>query len=225
MKRITVIKCFYIFILAITMIGVCGCGMNRKDSNYERQEVIYGARQHLLNKYGYIDCVVSGVTLSGWDYAYDVVYFSIAINGESEELKVERREENGQYVYYDNYFGYIIQDEFEAKIKEYTEKYFPRAHVSASTTTELYPNSLTSESTLDDLRKKNDEMGKIFFVIIVDETFESVEEFDSAAKGFVEEWSALEFPSKPIIYYVTKEAYELEGGVLLNEHIIKRYEE
>lgn len=133
---------------------------------------------------------------------------STEIDGIREPFCVERREEDGEYIFKDSYFGYVVRDEFESKVSEYAKKYFLNCKVFAAMDSIWYPNSLTGEANLDDMMELKDEIKGIVVFVVVNESFNSVEEFRKVAETFVNEWAEVEMDSMVRVLYVKDSVYE-----------------
>ena len=211
MKRF---KFFGIILLTLLIIiGECGCSISKvidglRNNNKESSADIVGdMRMHLSEKYGYIDYDIEGFIAAGWDHPYDRLNLSTKVDGIEEPFSVERHKSDDGYTFEDNYFGIIVRGEFEDKVKEYAEKYFSDFKVYAGLTSNNYPNSLTKESTLEDLMEVKSELDDITFFVLVKEEFGSTDVFNDVAKEFIEDWSGLGLESTPRVIYLSEEVY------------------
>lgn len=204
---------FSVLILTILiLIGVCGCNMKENSNTTKHQnpqhEIVVEMREHLRKKYGHISYKIDGLITAGWDHSYDQLNLSATIDGVEESFFVRRYNNDGAYSFSDNYFGLVIRDEFEEFVGEYAKKYFPEFKVFSGIA-DVYPNSLTAKSTLQNFLKVKDEVGEITFLVLVNETFTTVEEFNEVAKAFVADWADLELFSTPRVIYLSSSTYEI----------------
>ena len=213
MKRF---KFFGIILLTLLIIiGACGCSISKvidglRNNNKESSaDIVSDMRMHLYEKYGYIDYDIEGFIGAGWDHPYDRLNLSTKVDGIEESFSVERHKSDDGYTFEDNYFGIIVRGEFEDKVKEYAEKYFSDFKVYAGLTSNNYPNSLTKESTLEDLMEVKSELRDITFFVFVKEEFSSTDDFNDVAKEFVEDWSGLGLESTPRVIYLSEEVYNI----------------
>lgn len=190
------------------MFGACGCNMDESNVNKSEQQIVAEMKEHLTSKYGNIEYDIEGFLASGWDQPYDVLNLTTKVNGIKESFSVERYVDGDEYIFTDNYFGLVVRDEFEKKISEIACKYFSEFRVFAGMTSNNYPNSLTNKSSFEDLLEVKDELRDITFIVIVDETFQSTDEFVLAAESFVEEWSLNEIASTPRVIYLSTDVYK-----------------
>lgn len=195
-------------IFVILVMGVCGCSMEQNNKQISEQQIIAEMKNHLSDKYGNIEYDVKGFIASGWDHPYDVLNLVTIVDGLEESFRVERHENEGKYVYKDNYFGVVIREEFENQVIVLAEKYFPEFKVFAGMQSHMYPDSLNGDSNLEDMLAIKDEIGSITFIVLVNEKFGDVEEFNDAAKAFILEWSELKIPSTPRIIYLLEDVYK-----------------
>lgn len=195
-------------LVIILLIGVCGCSMRKENKTDYEQEAIYEMRTHLKEKYGNISYEIKGFVAAGWDHEYDRLNLSAEIDGVDEAFYVKRFDNNGSYAYEDNYFGFVIREAFENKIREYADVYFSEYKVYAGMQSGNYPNSLTGKSSLNEMIQLKDEIGDITFIIAVDEIFENQDDFKVAAEAFVSEWEQIGLASTPRVIYLTHSIYE-----------------
>ena len=233
MKRF---KFFGIILLTLLIIiGECGCSISKvidglRNNNKESSADIVGdMRMHLSEKYGYIDYDIEGFIAAGWDHPYDRLNLSTKVDGIEEPFSVERHKSDDGYTFEDNYFAFVVRDEFEDKVSEYAEKYFTNFKVNAGLESNNYPNSLTKDSTFEDLMKVKSELRDITILVFVKENFNSNDEFNTAAKAFVAEWKGVGLKSTMRVIYLSEEIYDATdrsnyGDVLVDNKITEYME-
>jgi uncharacterized protein YxeA len=138
----------------------------------------------LEKKYGK-EFVPMSIEMDRWPYHYDNLR-AYPKGGErkKEYFDAYRERKNGKYVYSDSYFGVLIRDEYEEKVKGIADEFFPECRVSTSYSSDSLPNKLNSKSTLQDAIDMN--AGYVPIVsIIVAPTFKNVDEFDKNVDLFM----------------------------------------
>ena len=105
---------------------------------------------HMEEKYG-IPFLPISYTSSGVMVNEEFRCYAEGTDRERDYVRVFREEKDGEEVYYDDYFGVLIRDEYQRRVQELCEQvvgaskaYLYRYSVS------FFDNSLTAESTIDD---------------------------------------------------------------------------
>ncbi len=81
---------------------------------------------------------------------------------------------------------------------------------------------MDSDSDIEDLLKLKDEIGGIVVIIVVNETFSSVEEFEKAAENFCDKYEDIGLKSIWRIVYVDSETYSsVDGSNYIEKDILK----
>ena len=212
MKRFRIFGISLLTLLII--IGECGCSISKvidglKNNNKESSaDVVGDMRMHLSEKYGYIDYEIKGFIAAGWDHPYDCLNLSTKVDGIEEPFSVERHKSDDGYTFEDNYFAFVVRDEFEDKVSEYAEKHFTNFKVYAGLESNNYPNSLTKDSTLEDFMDSKSEFRRITVLVLVKDKFDSNDVFNDIAKAFVEEWAAFDLKTTMRVIYLSEEIYD-----------------
>ncbi|MBE6014415.1 MAG: hypothetical protein E7241_03490 [Lachnospiraceae bacterium] len=84
----------------------------------------------------------------------DLLRVSTNVNGKEIVCKVRRYLENkdsGSIIIRDNFFGYLIEDEYIKWLSQIVESFFNDCHVEISSIPDEYPDSLVEGNTLKDL--------------------------------------------------------------------------
>ena len=225
-------KRIVLLMLVLTIIvGGCGCRMRTNSKNRKENtqgKIIASMREHLDDKYGYIDYEIEGFIGAGWD-PYDLLNLSTEIDGVKESFHVERHKTDNGYEFYDNYFGLVIRDAFEEKVYEKVKNFFEDCKVFCHMQTTNYSNMLGKESTLEDLLEVKTDMSHIIIMVIVNETFQNEEVFMEQAKKFINSWKEEGIKTFMRIFYVNADGYEMleknNCGEIINNYLIKDYQE
>lgn len=215
-------------IIAITLIGVSGCTMKNinKKQDVEKENastIISSMERFIKKKYEDIDYkFVAFRAADGFFYPYDELTLSTVVDDIEYEFVVQRRKTDDGYAFEDNYYGVIIKDEYEAYISKYVSEYFDEFFIDATTYYPHYPNSLDSDSDIEDLLKLKDEIGGIVVIIVANETFSSVDEFENAAENFCDKYGNIGLKAVWRIVYVDNETYASVDKSNYNEkHILE----
>lgn len=202
-------------VIFIIMLGVCSCNMEngeqkekQTESQKEKktqtdQEVKTEMKNYLFKKYGHIDYeFVALRRKSTWGDPYDIMELTTSY-GENDEAGfcVKRFEQDGEYVCADNYVEFIIADEFEEYMKEFTGNYFSEFKLYAipgGYDGNAFPDSF---KTFEDIRDRYDEIYDIlgetsfleFWVYVKNGSLANIEEFNTIAGKYNEDLSELDF--------------------------------
>ena len=203
-----VIKYIILILVLISLIGLRECtniGSPKTSSRQKELEMVNAMRDYLSQKYGTFNYKIEGFDSSGWDHEYDLFDLSVEMNGIEESFTVQRYKTESGYIFEDNYFGLIIRPSFEEKVSKLASEYFGSMHVYAHLT-QNYPDNLTKESQIDDLLAL-DNLKSITIFVIVEEDFNSIEEFTAIAESFVSKWAEQRIPSMVRVIYLSKETF------------------
>lgn len=204
MKRL--IRIEILALILLFTIGVCGCDMKYND-NFE-QQIISEMERHLSNKYGDIQYDIESFFQSGWDRKCDLLNLRTTIDEIDYHFSVERYVNGESVTFKDNYFGILIKQEYEDNLYDCASKYFESCFVDASTMSINYPNELDSNSNFSDMISLKDEIdSKIVVVVVVDEIFSDISEFEKTAEDFCNDWEKIGLPVVFRVIYVSHETY------------------
>lgn len=193
----------------LVAIGVCSCGFKPKE-RVTAQDIINEMKDYLDEKYGYFHYDIVAFEPAGWSHFYDLLICTTsAADGTEEEFCVERFQNEDEYYYEDNYFGLVIRDDFEAMMKDYTEKYFTEYKMFSDLSDsegDTYPSTFIS---FDEVITRNDEINSLQIDVFVKESSLSGErEFNKAAEAFADELEALSIKVNARIFYLSDEDFE-----------------
>lgn len=203
-------KFLLIIVLALSM-GLYGCTVKPHEllwgrSRETEREVVSAMQDYLIEKYDVVFYDIVSFWAAGWNYDYDILNLSTEIDGVEESFSVERHKTETGYEFKDNYFGLVIRSSFEAKVSALAAEYFEEYHVYAILR-QNYPDNLTKPTQLDDLLALDDR-DSIAIIVTVENRFSNMEEFESIAKSFVDQWSKEEIRSKVRVICLSKEVYQ-----------------
>lgn len=181
------------------------------------QEVIWEMKSYLRDKYGYVDYdFVALRRKSTWGDPYDVLELTTSY-GEDEEVGfcVKRFEKDGEYVCADNYVQFLVVDELEKDMKEFTSNYFSefKLYANVGDRTEVFPMSF---KTYDDIKTRYDEIHDIipqnsfltFRVYVKESSLSGEDEFNKIEEKYNEDLDKLGYVSCCYLYYVDDESYD-----------------
>lgn len=221
-KALKMKKIIGMVLIFILMIGVCGCHMRNKEEKEKKKqtdhEVVVEMKDYLRDKYGYIDYdFVAFRRKSTWGDPYDVLLLTTSYR-ENDKAKfcVERFEQDGEYVCADNYIEFLVADEFEEYMKEFTSNYFSEFKLYAVTTGyegEVFPLSF---KTFDDIKDRCDEIPDIipqnsflyYEVAVKESSLSGVEEFNTIKEKYENDLKELEFARCYNLVYVDDETFD-----------------
>lgn len=204
-KDFKIKKTILVFFTFIIMMGVCSCDMKNEKQKKKQtdHEVVVEMKDYLFDKYG--DIYYEFVALrrkSTWGDPYDLMVLTTSYRGNDEAFfSVKRFDMDGKYVCADNYVEFLITDEFEEYMKEFTGNYFAEFKLYAIVGG--YPGNgfPMSFKTFDDIKDRNDEIYNIigensfleFWVYVKESSLEDIEEFNTIAEKYNEDLSELDF--------------------------------
>ena len=230
-------------LLFLTIVTVGGCTMipkkREKKLTYaeEMQRMDRELNKHLDKKYGTI--VFRQKAFEGsnflhhkddrWYLEADLSYYWQKDLGKgTAEFEVRRYETEDGEAFQDNFFGLIIKKDFEEWVANLARPYFPTCKVEVVTQSLFYPNELTIKSGIRDVLHYKNDLQCLFFYVLVEEDGQTIEEFQSQASKFVDEWEKQGILSWAHVYYMTKKGYETfdltKKGSFLKEEEITYYE-
>ena len=204
----------------ILMIGVCGCHMRNKEEKEKKKqtdhEVVVEMKDYLRDKYGYIDYdFVAFRWKSTWGDPYDVLELTTSYGDEEVGFCVKRFEQDGEYVCADNYVQFLVVDELEKDMKEFTGNYFSefKLYANVGDRTEVFPMDF---KTYDDIKDRYDEIHDIigensfltFRVYVKESSLSGVEECNTLEEKYEEDLEKLGYVSCCYLYYVDDETFD-----------------
>ncbi len=213
-KALKMKKIIGMVLIFILMIGVCGCHMRNKEEKEKKKqtdhEVVVEMKDYLRDKYGYIDYdFVAFRRKSTWGDPNDIMVLTASYGGEDVNFCVERFEQDGEYVCADNYVQFLVVDELEKDMKEFTSNYFSEFKLYANVGGELnvFPMSF---KTYDDIKDRYDEIPDIiprnshltFRVYVKESSLSGEEEFNNIKEKYNEDLDKLGYVSCCYLYYV-----------------------
>ncbi len=204
----------------ILMIGVCGCRMRNKEEKEKKKqtdhEVVWEMKDYLRDKYGYIDYdFVALRRKSTWGDPNDIMVLTTSYGGEDVNFCVERFEQDGEYVCADNYVQFLVVDELEKDMKEFTSNYFSEFKLYANVGGELnvFPMSF---KTYDDIKNRYAEIPDIiprnshltFRVYVKESSLSGEDEFNEIEEKYEEDLEKLGYVSCCYLHYVDDETFD-----------------
>lgn len=196
----------FVFLLFIT--ASCGCRSGYSESEISENQIISEMKAHLSDKYGIIEYDIEGFIPAGWDRNCDLLNLKTNFNGTEYNFSVERHKDGETVSFQDNYFGILVKEEFEEKLYVCASKYFDNCFTDIASMSINYPNELKKGSGFSDLKELKDSISsKITAVTVVDETFDSIGEFEKAAENFCDDWNKNEIPVMHRVIYVSHETF------------------
>lgn len=164
--------CVVIFLL-ILFIGGC-VGMNHLEQKIKQQfsnnTDIFLA--HMEEKYG-IHFLPISYTSSSAVVNEEFRCYAEGTNPDKDYVSVFRKEENGKTVFYDDYFGIIIRDEYQKRVQNIcneavgeSKAYIHKYSVS------YFDNSLTAQNTIDDAISIGESINAVKYIFFEVETGE-----------------------------------------------------
>lgn len=192
-------------ILLVLILGLSGCEMEKDN----KTETISQIKSFLTGKYEAVSFDVLSFETAGFSSQYDSLRLKTMLDGK-EVVVYARKDADGNIS--DNYFGYLIKNEYDSAVLKCANKYFDDCFADASTFSEFYPNSLKTGSGFEDLLACRGELReKISVVVVVNEASVDIEAFEEKAKAFCSEWNSLMLPASYRIICVDQETYSLSN--------------
>eukprot|EP00831_Metopus_contortus_P031832 TRINITY_DN2586_c0_g1_i1.p2 TRINITY_DN2586_c0_g1~~TRINITY_DN2586_c0_g1_i1.p2 ORF type:complete len:254 (+),score=40.59 TRINITY_DN2586_c0_g1_i1:525-1286(+) len=224
-KRIISIICTFILIT-----GMGGC-MNEeeKDNKKIKEQEANGPEEikdqiigFLEKKYGK-EFVPLSLEIDRWPYHWDdLSAYPKGGDKEKDSFCAYRQEKDGKYVFSDTYFGLIVHDEYEQKVKEIANKYFPQNKTMVIFGSDIFPNELGINSTLKDLIDMNVNYDPKLEVVVVP-TFKNIEQFDKQVDLFMKEITDNKLRGIALTFYL--KGYDLDVDITFDESSYQRRRE
>ena len=197
-------------IIFITALLLCLCGCSNYESSSKSKEDLFveQAEKHLKQKYPELEYTLSDVQFSGFmGDDQDTVDVTIE-NGEYEGRTFQiRRYKSAEHnvVLEDDYFGFLIKDDFNKIVNDYVKKYFTEYQISGYCRN-YFENELTSKSTFEDAKRSKQFLG--YIDILVKPTFANINEFEKIVNNFFDDYSKEGIKTQIDIYYLKPDVYE-----------------
>lgn len=175
----------YILISLCFVILLCLCGCKKKPT---APEVIMDLEGYMLEKYGRTFWYTKFRRGNAWAGDHDTLTLETA----SEVFYVRRyKQTDGSYIYRDNYVWYIMLDDYEEYMCEYSDKYFSEYKLYADfDPDDDFPMSVKN---FDDLKSCEERVPYMFFYIFVKESsVENINQLDELAEKYEEGLSELD---------------------------------
>lgn len=197
--------------MMILIIGVCGCMNKEKDKvtkNAEEVKVTTNpeeAKEQIIGflekKYGK-EFVPLSIEMDRWPYHWDdISVYPKDGDKEKDGFNAYRERKDDKYVFSDSYFGVLIHDEYEQKIQEIAKEYFPDCKITIIFASDIFPNELTSNSTLKDLIDMNIDYNPTIKIKVAP-TFENVEQFNEKVDLFIKKVIENKLRGTNLIFYL-----------------------
>ncbi len=208
-RGIIVKKILLIILLTIMLLCMCGCSINNESSSKSKEDLfVEQAEKHLKQKYPELEYSLGDVQFGTmWDDPDDTIEVTIE-NGKfvGRTFQIRRKTSNNpNKELTDNYFGYLVRDDFENIIKKYAKKYFTNYQLSGDCS-EYFENELTSKNTFEDARRSKNFSG--YILLVVKPTFLNVEVFKKKANEFLNDYKQECLKTNIQIYYLKSGIYE-----------------
>ena len=179
-------------------------------------EVVVEMKNYLRDKYGYIDYdFVALRRKSTWGDPNDIMVLTTSYGGEDVNFCVERFEQDGKYVCADNYVQFLVVDELEEEMKEFTSNYFSefKLYANVGGETNVFPMSF---KTYDDIKDRYDEIHDIipqnsfltFRVYVKESSLSGEDEFNEIEEKYEEDLEKLGYVSCCYLHYVDDETFD-----------------
>lgn len=198
-----------ISILLVIVLCMCGCSINNESSSKSKEDLfVEQAEKHLAQKYPELEYSLGDVQFGTmWDDPDDTIEVTIE-NGKykGRTFQIRRKTSNNpDKELTDNYFKFLILDDYKKLVDSYLKKYFENYQYSAYADNE-FGNEFTSASTFEDARKYKNFRGDI--LIIVKPTFSSIKEFQKIANVFLSDYKKEGVNTLVRIYYLKPGIFE-----------------
>ena len=190
MRKNNLTKKIICILIAIIGVSIIVTGALIKFKNYRQtessEEIIDSIEQYLYDKYDYMGIQVIGFErANNWDHAnVDVLNFKIIGDSDEKTITAKREKKDDKYIFYDNYFSYLIEDEFDSFIKKYTDNYFKTSFVDSNLKNCFTSDSINKSSTLNNFLKQ--EFGNADIIIAVKESDYNKGEFNELSDQLVD---------------------------------------
>lgn len=140
-----------VIVLCVSLLG--GCAVS--DSLYEKaeEELISTKDVFLAHMEGKYDTIFFPISYSSTGVVTNEEFrcYAIGTDPERDYVTVVRRDENGEEVFYDDYFGILIRDEYQNRVQDICDSAVEESKAFVyQYSAPYFSNSLTEENTLDD---------------------------------------------------------------------------
>jgi hypothetical protein len=108
-----------------------------------------------------------------------------------ERVFVDLEVANGEIVYHDSYFGYLVREEMENQIHDVIRKEFKECKVYRDNINSVLPDDLTPENDMEDFYKADPSYRMCVKVYVKDEASMTQADFDDRMHGIEKELLAL----------------------------------
>lgn len=190
----------YILISLCFVILLCLCGCKKKPT---APEVIMDLEGYMLEKYGRTFRYTEIWRGNAWVGDYDELTLKTDYDGDGtiEYFYVRRyKQKDGSYIYRDNYVWYIMLDDFEEYMGEYSDKYFSEYKLYADFDSDCdYPMSVKN---FDDLKSCKEKVPYMHFYIFVKESSMENINLEELAEKYKAGLSELDIDSSCSVFYI-----------------------
>lgn len=199
--------------MIILITGVYGCMNQEKDKVIKDPEEVKDqlttnpeeSKDQIIafleKKYGK-EFVPLSIEMDRWPYQWDEL--SVYPKGgdkEKDGFNAYRERKDDKYLFSDSYFGVLIHDEYEQKIREIAKEYFPECKITIIFASDIFPNELTSKSTLKDLIDMNIDYNPTIKIKVAP-TLKNVEQFDEEVNLFIKKVIENKLRGTNLIFYL-----------------------
>lgn len=190
MSKTKFIKYALISLCFVMLLCLCGCKKKQTD-----QEVIEDLQDYMMEKYGRTFRYTKLWRGNAWIGDYDELTLKTDYDGDGiiEYFYARRyyRPEDESYLYQDNYVWYIMLDDFEEYMREYTDKYFSEYKLYADfDPDDDFPMSVKN---FDDLKSCEEGVPYLdFYIFVKESSVENIDQLDELAEKYEEELSELD---------------------------------
>eukprot|EP00831_Metopus_contortus_P031840 TRINITY_DN2586_c0_g1_i8.p1 TRINITY_DN2586_c0_g1~~TRINITY_DN2586_c0_g1_i8.p1 ORF type:complete len:334 (+),score=73.44 TRINITY_DN2586_c0_g1_i8:91-1092(+) len=199
----------------ILITGMGGC-MNKeeKDNKKVKEQEANGPEEikdqiiaFLEKKYGK-EFVPLSLEIDRWPYHWDdLSAYPKGGDKEKDSFCAYRQEKDGKYVFSDTYFGLIVHDEYEQKVKEIANKYFSKYQVDVSFEGDIFSNELNCNSKLQDAIDCGEKIDPTIKIKVAP-TFNSIGDFDKQVDLFIQEMIEKKLQSSILVFYLWNEDFD-----------------
>lgn len=195
------------FIIAFVFVNNLFNAVKNISNTQSSNEIVDSMREHLNRRYDYFTYQIDSFIASGWDHSYDLLNLSTMVDGVEKDFVVKRYKTGNGYKYCDSYLSILIENDLEEFVKIYSDKYFYDNLVFVNLEDNCIFEEFDNNSTLSEyLNYKN--LDNIIIFIMVKESFDSIEEFNSHAKQLVLDLIEKSDKLSPRVIYLSEENYD-----------------
>lgn len=192
------------------LVLLAGCIREKKEEgagNIHRQDEL-GRRQeemerYLKKKYGKIPYEVTGIIWRFWNQQYDQMNIQTEWEGREEACWVRRYEREENVFFTDNYFGISIRREYEHKMEEQAERFFPNVKVISFMQDTEFSEAVDRDDNLEKARKKGEEIRVISWMFTAGVGRKT---FESTVSKFADLWEEEEMESLVSVFLMENAA-------------------